>query len=180
MKQLSYLVMGLFLSFSAQGQHLIKAVDADEKTWVLNQPGRVMVVIGNNIKTADEARACGKALDKFQGVKNFRCLVVVDLRGSMANWSKGYTQRRMQRDLDKEAERIRKFYKNKNNHTDPRDEIGAVADFDGRVCKRLNWEPKQKELRVVIFGKNGKIAKRFDPANDFESIQNAVEAELKK
>lgn len=180
MKQFSYLMMGLLLSLVARGQNLIKAVDADDRTWILNQPGRVMVVIGNNIKTADEARACGKAMDKFQGVKDFRCLVVVDLRGSMANWSKGYTQRRMQRDLDKEAERIRKFYKNNDNHVDPRDELGAVADFDGKVCKRLNWEPKQRELRVVIFGKNGKIVKRFDPANDFAAIQKVVEAELKK
>ena len=180
MKQFSYLAFSLLFVFVARGQSLIKAVDADDRTWVLNQPGRVMVVIGNNIKTADEARACGKAMDRFQGRKNFRCLVVVDLRGSLAHWSKGYTQRRMQRDLDKEAERIKSFYHQKDNMTDPREEIGAVADFDGKVCKRLGWEPKQKLLRVIIFGKDGKIAKRFDPANDFAAIQREVEVQLEK
>lgn len=180
MKRFNYLFLVLLFNLAARGQTPIKAVDADDRTWILNKPGRVMVVIGNNIKTADEARACGKAMDEFQGVKNFRCLVVVDLRGSLAQMSKGYTQRRMQRDLDKEAERIRKFYKDNENHTDPRDEIGAVADFDGNVCKRLNWQPKQKELRVVIFGKDGKLAKRFDPANDFSAIQREVEVQLKK
>ncbi|MBX7157133.1 MAG: hypothetical protein K1X66_01925 [Verrucomicrobiae bacterium] len=183
MKRFSYWVLSLFFALFAvvgQAKGLIKAVDADGRTWVLNQPGRVMVVIGNNARTADEARKCGKTLDCFQGRKDFRCLVLVDLRGSMANWSKGYTIRRMQRDLDQEAERVRPFYLKNTNQGDPRDEIGAVADFRGEVCEELGWPPNQRELRVIIFGKDGKIAKRFEPVTTYKAVREETEELLKE
>jgi hypothetical protein len=58
--------------------------------------------------------------------------------------------------------------------------VGAVADFKGKVSEKLGWPPDQKELRVVIFGKDGKIAKRFEPVTTYKAVREAVEKELQK
>jgi len=159
---------------------LIRTLDADGCEWVLNKPGRVMVVICGNSSDQDDLRACGKSLDEFQGRRDFRAIVVVDLRGSLANLAKGYTCRRMSRGLDAEALRIKPIYRDKGNRGDPRPDIGSVADFDGQLCTRLGWGVAEKGVRTVVFDKGGteKYRGRFpDNAGDLrKAVAKLVDA----
>ncbi len=156
------------------GGEPITAVDADGRVWALNKPGRVLVVIGNDPGTSREARDCGKALDEFQGRSDFRAVVLVDLRGYPAGIAPGYTRRRMQKDLDAEALRVAPFYRKNGNPGDPRRDIGAIPDFDGAVCARLGWGPRQEGLRVVVFGWDGREAARWDNRASPRAVRDRV------
>jgi hypothetical protein len=172
---LALLLLGILTPICrAQSPSPLSVTDADGKVWTLNAPGRVTVIIGNSPASAQAARDCGKALDEFQGRPDFRALVVVDLRGSLAHFAQGYTRYRMRHDLNAEAVRITPWYRRNHNLSDPRRDIGAVADFDGSVCDPLGWPRDVPGLRVVIFDKTGNVTARFEPANDLRAVRDAV------
>ncbi len=157
--------------------------DADEKVWTIGAPGPVLVLISSTPSTQKLTREMGAALDEFQGKPNFRALVVVDLRSSLAHVAKGYTVRRMRKDLDQEAERIRPAYLKNGNTSDPRPEIGAVADFDGILCQHLSWSHEPSKLRVTILDSTGSIAAHFDraePTKVRDAVASLLSAQKKR
>lgn len=156
----------------------ITAVDADEIKRELNKPGWVSVIIYSNEALQDWTREAGKALDPFQGMKDFRAMVVVDLRNSLALLAKGYTQRRMQRDLDAEAERVTPYYRKNGNPGDPREGMMAIADFHGETCEALGWEKKTRDQRIIVFNRKGEVARSWESIEDFKELQAAVRSQL--
>lgn len=148
--------------------------DADGVERRLDQPGRVTAVIYSNPALQEWTRKAGASLDKFQGRAAFRAVVVVDLRGTMADWAPGYTTRRMQRDLDAEARRVTPSYRTNGNPADPRPQMSAVPDFKGEASRALGWEVPGDRKRVVVFGKDGKVVFRSDDAVEFSGLQQAV------
>lgn len=158
----------------------IRATDADGVERTLNQTGRVNVIIYSNPSVQDRTRAAGKSLDPFQGKESFRSVVVVDLRGTMADWAPGYTVRRMVRDLNTEAERIRPAYEKNGNQGDPRKDVSAVADFKGETCDALDWDKPANQLRVIVFGKSGAKVKEWSDLKDYAQMTKTVKAELAK
>jgi hypothetical protein len=149
----------------------IKITDADGRERALNGPGKVHVIIYSNEDVQDATRAAGKSLDKFQGLPEFRTVVVADLRGSLANLAPGYTQRRMIRDLDTEAQRITPFYRQNGNAGNPRPDISAVPDFKGDISARLGWKEPAGTLRVIVFDQRGKEVARWEDLRDYGPLQ---------
>ncbi|MEM6822577.1 MAG: hypothetical protein AAF558_11625, partial [Verrucomicrobiota bacterium] len=62
----------------------ITAVDVDGVTRTLNDRSKVMVMIYSNPAVQNRTRDAGASLDRFQGLKAFRSVVIVDLRGTLA------------------------------------------------------------------------------------------------
>lgn len=152
----------------------VSVTDADGVVRRLDEPGRVTVVIYSNPALQEWTRKAGASLDRFQGIPEFRSVVVVDLRKSMADWAPGYTTRRMQRDLDKEAGRITPSYRSNGNNGNPRPDVSAVPDFKGEACKAVGWTEPANLKRVVVFGPEGKIVYRSDDETDFSGLKQAT------
>lgn len=152
----------------------VRVVDADEVERRLDEPGRVTAVIYTNSALQRWTREAGAALDEFQGRRDFRLVVVADLRGTMADWAPGYTVRRMRRDLDAEARRVTPFYLKNGNRSDPRPDMSAVADFDGEASVRLGWEKPANLRRVLIFGKDRRVVYRAEDQGDLRAWRDAV------
>ncbi|MDR1146233.1 MAG: hypothetical protein LBK71_08875 [Verrucomicrobiales bacterium] len=152
----------------------IRAVDVDGRERVLNGSGRVHVVIYSNEEVQDATRAASRALDELQGVRAFRSVIVVDLRGSLAHLAPGYAQRRMMRDLDAEAERLTPFYRNNGNGGDPRADLSVVADFKGELAARLGWRESAATLRVLVFDQAGREAARWEDLRDYARLRKTV------
>lgn len=152
----------------------LRVKDADGVERRLDEPGRVTAVIYSNPEVQQWTRQAGAALDKFQGRADFRIVVVVDLRGTMADWAPGYTVRRMQRDLNAEARRVAPFYARNGNSTDPRPDMSVVPDFKGVVCQALGWKQPAGRRRVVLFGKDGKEAWRSEDLTDLAAWRRAA------
>jgi hypothetical protein len=166
------------LGFVTPASAAVSVSDADGVVRRLDEPGRVTVVIYSNPALQDWTRKAGASLDQFQGRSDFRSVILVDLRKSMADWAPGYTVRRMQKDLDKEAERIRPSYQKNGNKNNPRPDVSAVADFKGQASRAVGWDEPANQKRVVVYGKDGKVAFRSEDAADFSVLRKAVAAAL--
>lgn len=153
----------------------ITAKDADGVERTLNQVGQVTVIVSSNPSVQERTRQAGKAMDAFQGRTDFRSIVLVDLRGTMADWAKGYTLRRMMKDLDQEALRITPAYRKNGNSGNPRLAVSAVADFDGTVGLRLGWLKPKNQLRVIIFDRNGKRFREWEDLKNLSELTSALQ-----
>jgi hypothetical protein len=148
--------------------------DADGVQRRLDTPGRVTAVIYSNPQIQEWTRQAGQALDEFQGRPDFRIVVIVDLRGTMADWAPGYTVRRMKRDLDAEARRVAPFYAKNGNSADPRPELSAVPDFKGEASVGVGWNKPGALRRVIVFGKDGAEVHREENQSDLAAWRAAV------
>ena len=177
---LLYLFVLGALSGMSFGASPIRALDVDGDGIILNQKGKVTVVMYSNHATSEETTAAGKAVYPWHGKEDFRVCVVVDLRGSLALLVKGYAKRRIQRSLDAEAEVIRPYYHKNNNLGDPREHLTAFADMKGEICQSLGWDKKSDVFRAIIFGRDGKEFKRWDHLKDLQELKDAVDSALKR
>jgi hypothetical protein len=162
----------------ALAQHKIKAVDADNHTIVLNRVGYITMIVGTNEDSQDGARAAGKAMYPFQGRPDFRLIVVVDLRGSVAAWVPSLVIDRMKASLDEEAVELKPYFLANGNKGNPRNESHVVPDFNGAVCPQLNWPEGTSNLRGILFGADGREIKRWDDLTDMNALQADVRTAL--
>jgi hypothetical protein len=169
---LFYLIM--LVPLALQAEPLIEAQDADGVLRGLNPRSQVTVIVYSNPTVQERTREAGRALDLFQGRKNFRSIVVVDLRGTMADWAAGYTVRRMVKDLDKEALRVTPAYRDNGNEANPRSDLSAIADFSGAICRQLGWEKPKNQLRVIIFDQQGRRHREWDDLKDYAELTQAT------
>ncbi|HSI82274.1 MAG: hypothetical protein ACAI35_22260 [Candidatus Methylacidiphilales bacterium] len=155
----------------------ITVKDADDRNVTFNPAGKTVVVLNCNPTTQWRTRDAGMALDTFQGNKNFRLIVLVDLRSSMAKVVKGYVMKRMRTDLDAEAVRIKPFYAAKGNLDNPRNDISVIPDWNGSICAQLSWPEESPNFRAVVF-KDGQELKRFDNLTEDGPLVAAVRTAL--
>lgn len=143
----------------------------------LNDPAWATVVLYSNQRVQRQTREAGQIFDPFQGKARFRLVVVVDLRGSLANWAPGYTIRTIQRDLDQEAERVAPFFRANGNPTDPRASLYVVADFTGQTCTALGWVRPLRQEQIVFYPRRGP-PRLWKPPFEPEALRAAVRAGL--
>ena len=150
------------------------AVDADNHNILLNRPGMITVVVGTNEDSQDAAREAGKAMYPFQGRPDFALMVVVDLRGSIANWVPSIVTTRMRVSLDQEAIELKPCFLKNGNRSNPRWSSHVVPDFSGTICPQLGWNEGADDLRVIIFGVDGREIERLDKVDDMSVLQQDV------
>lgn len=169
------LILLLFCGLSVLARAQVRVVDSDGVERVLNREGRVTVVLYTNAALQNEAREAGAALYPLHGREGFRLRVVVDLRGTLADWARGYTQRRMSRDLDKEAKLIQPYFGKNGGEERVRTTLSATADFDGSVCRKLGWKERSEKLQVVVFGRDSREAFRWSSETGLNDLVQKVE-----
>jgi len=170
------LIALLLMGGTAGAWELPHPKDCDGKVVELDAADRITVVLASSQPLADTTREFGRALYGWQGRKEFRVIVVVDLRKSLGTLFKGWTMGKMRADLDEEAERLIPWYRANKNPHDPRPDLCAIADFDGYVTDSLEWGSDEKKMKVMIIGKEGGVIWQ---AIDISSPK-AMQAEVKK
>ncbi len=161
----------------------ITASDADDKIVILNKTGRVTVVLLCTEQSQKQTRDAAALLDKYRGLSTFRLIAIVDLRDSLGSMVEGIVRWRMQDDLDDEAERLTPFYRANNNPNDPRNDLSAIPDFKGDICKAVGWVKVSNKLRCVVYGPQGYPLRRWDDLKNYDELYTTVTAaldELKK
>jgi hypothetical protein len=169
---------GLFGHGPATPPRHIKAVDADGHTVQLNRTGVITALIGTSEDSQDAARQAGDAMHPFQGRADFQLIVAVDLRGSMANWAPSFAKERMRSNLDDEAVELKPFFLKNGNRSNPRSSCHVVPDFDGKIFTELGWPQPSPDLRVIVYGANGKEYQRFDQVTNMDALYNSVRAAI--
>ncbi|NBS49018.1 MAG: hypothetical protein EBQ51_07940 [Verrucomicrobia bacterium] len=169
-----FLLALLSLSACATAKELPHAKDCDGNVVDLHPAGRVTVVMASSQTLADTTREFGRALYGWQGRKEFRVIVVVDLRKSLGTLFKGWTVGKMRADLDEEAERLIPWYRANRNSANPRPDLCGVADFDGKITESLGWGADDRKMKVTIFGKGGDVVWSDMDANSPQTMQSEV------
>ncbi|HUB67185.1 MAG TPA: hypothetical protein VL981_06845 [Candidatus Methylacidiphilales bacterium] len=141
--------------------HRIRAVDADNRTIVINKPGLVTLLLGTSEDSQDAAREAGRTVYPLRGRPDFQLVVVVDLRDSLANWVPSIVLSQMRQNLDKEAILLKPYYLKNGNKSNPRASSYVIADFNGSVCPQLGWPESSDDLRGILFGADGHEIKRW-------------------
>lgn len=148
----------------------IVVTDVDSRKITLNEPGKVTVVVYSNEDLQDRTRKAGAAVYPLQGKEGWRLVIAVDLRSSLALIAKGFSQRRMKANLDAEAKIIRPYYVQNGNPNDPRPDLIAFADFNGKICDALGFEASDKKLAVVIFNAKGEVERQWKDLADVSEL----------
>lgn len=149
--------LGLFLgiiSWAGAGD-LPRIKNCDGQETVLNPQGQFTVVMASSQPLADTTREFGRALYPWQGLEDFRLIVVVDLRKSLGSFVRSWTKGRMKADLDEEALALKPWFQARGNTNNPRTYLCAIPDFDGKATEALGWGSDDEVMKVKIFGKDG-------------------------
>jgi len=155
-----------------------KAIDADNKTLLINRPGLVTLLLGTSEDSQDAARAAGKAMYPLRGRPDFQLIVVVDLRDSIATWAPSIVLSRMRANLDDEAIALKPYFLKNGNKSDPRKSSHVIADFSGTICPQLGWTKGSDNLRGILFGADGREIERWDKIEDMTKLQTDVRAAI--
>ena len=149
----------VFLLFAGMcfGAELPKPKNCDGKPTELNPKGKFTVVMASSQPLADTTREFGRALYPWQGLEDFRVIVVVDLRKSLGTLFKGWTVGKMKADLDEEAITLTPWFQGRGNTNNPRPYLCAIPDFDGKATESLGWGPDHEIMKVTLFGKEGQV-----------------------
>src|SRR5438132_11941772 len=68
----------------------------------------------------------------------------------------------VRRRLNEETKRLQPRYDATKITRNARDDVFAVADFDGTVSSQLGGQPEATDFRVFVFGKDGELLKQWD------------------
>jgi hypothetical protein len=134
---------------------LPQPINCDGHPFELNPKGKIMILLASSQPLADTTREFGSSLYGWQGRDGFRVTVVVDLRKSLGTLFKGWTLGTMKANLDEEGIEIQPWYRANGNLGNPRPDLCAIADFDGKVTESLGWGNDENKMKVTIFGKDG-------------------------
>jgi len=171
--RLSALLFLATVAVSASAKSL-DATDADGHRVVLNAKGTVTAVISSSPDTQDRTREAGALLDPRRGRKDFRLAIVVDLRDSLAGIVPDFVKSQIRSNLDTEAKRLVPFYRKNGNPGNPRPDLVAIPDFDGKLVDALGWDPDDDKLRVSVYGRDGQLVKSWTDLKKPAELDAAV------
>lgn len=155
-----------------------RAVDADNRTILLNHPGVVTLVLGTSEDSQDAARAAGRAMYPLRGRDDFQLIVVVDLRDSLATWVPSIVLGQMRSNLDHEAIELKPYFLKNGNKSNPRNSSYVIPDFKGTICPQLGWTGSSDNLRGILFGTDAREIQRWDKIDDMAKLQTDVRAAI--
>lgn len=153
----SVLVLLALAAGISQAAPLPQIKNCDGKPTVLNPAGQYTVVVASSQPLADTTREFGRALYPWQGLEDFRLIVVVDLRKSLGSFVRSWTTGRMKADLDEEAIALGPWFRARGNTNNPRKYLTAIPDFDGKATEALGWGSDDRVMKAKIFGKDGEM-----------------------
>ena len=142
------------LGWAGAGE-LPRIKNCDGQETLLNPKGQITVVMASSQALADTTREFGRAVYPWQGLEDFRLIVVVDLRKSLGSFVRSWTKGRMRADLDEEALALKPWFMARGNKSNPRQYLCAIPDFDGKATEALGWGTDDEVMKVKIFGKDG-------------------------
>ncbi|SDT87745.1 hypothetical protein SAMN05444156_0340 [Verrucomicrobium sp. GAS474] len=152
----------------------IEGVNADGHAVTLNAKDLVTVVISSSPDTQERTRQAGSLIDTYRGRKDFRLIIVVDLRDSLAGIVPDFVKSQIRTNLDTEAKRLIPFYRKNGNPGNPRTDLAAIPDFDGKLVDALKWNPDDDLLRVTVFGRDGNVLHYWEDLKAPEQLRDVV------
>ena len=161
-------VAPLHASLSVGQIYALNFVDVDGHT-LSTADGHISVVVLATTADSENARAVGDRVPEYcLGNPSYRMITVVNFTRKAPLLGRKIATMLVRRRLNEEAKRLQPRYDAKKITRNARDDVFAVADFDGTVSSQLGGQPEATDFRVFVFGKDGELRKQWDnvPAAD--------------
>ena len=168
-KAVSFLFVAPLHATLSVGQiYALNFIDVDGHT-LSTADGHVSVVVLITTAESEKARAVGDRVpDYYLGNPSYRMITVLNFTRKHTQIGRKIATVLVRHRLDEEAKRLQARYDAKKIARNARDDVFAVADFDGTVSSRLSGQPGATGFHVFVFGKDGALLKQWDdvPAAD--------------
>jgi hypothetical protein len=135
--------------------YAFKLVDVDGR--ILTAADHVVTVLVLAARRdLDKARQVGSRIpDRCLGSPKSRMITVIRFDKTRSRTARFFLSALVRRGLDTEAKRLKSRYMAKKLNRDPREDIYAVADFEGQTAEQLGLGADAAQFRVLILSANG-------------------------
>ncbi|MGI8482269.1 MAG: hypothetical protein ACR2MF_09435 [Chthoniobacterales bacterium] len=172
-----FLVAALLFCGAVRGSDLhvgdtipVSVVDVDQNR-LSTADGHATVVTVVTREDENKARELGDRVpDEYLGNPKFRMITVVNLRGKSFGPLRTLTAALIRRRLDNEARRLQRIYSTKHLKRDARQDLFAVADFDGQIASRFGVPTSSDAFVALVFNGNGRLIRRWNELPSAEEI----------
>ena len=137
--------------------------------------GHVSVIVVVTTKdTANAAEVGDRVPIRYKGNQKYRFLTIVHFRTNVSRWFSPIATLAIRNRLDQEATRIQPEYDKRKLRRNPRQDLFAVADFDGSALSKLGLSPDSNGVAVFLFDGNGVMMQYWQKVPDRESLAAAL------
>jgi hypothetical protein len=137
--------------------------------------GHVSVIV---VVTKQDNAKAGEVGDrvpiKYKGNQKYRFVTIVHFQRGPSRWFSPIATLAIRHRLDQEAARIQPEYDKLKVRRNPRKDLFAVADFDGRALSTLGLNPDSNEVTIFLFDGNGVLMRHWQEVPDRESLAAAL------
>ena len=137
--------------------------------------GHITTVVLTTQSNIDKARAVGDRTPAFcLGNPTYRMITVLAFEGRHSKPVRMILTSLMRRRLDSEARRLQTRYDQLKIVRNARQDVSAVADFDGTITTQLGAQPTSAPFHVFVFGRNGELLKQWNDVPTPEDLAAAL------
>jgi len=151
-------------------KYRINLADVDGHTFSIDD-GHIMTVVLTTQSNIDKARAVGDRTPDFcLGNPTYRMITVLAFEGKHSKPVRMILTSLIRRRIDSEARRLQSRYDQLKIARNARNDVFAVADFDGTITSQLGAQPTSALFHVFVFGRNGELLKQWNDVPTAEDL----------
>ncbi|HET9857934.1 MAG TPA: hypothetical protein VFP99_08875 [Chthoniobacterales bacterium] len=152
----------------------INFVDVDGNA-LSTADGRITTLVVINQSNIDKARAVGDRIPDFcLANSQYRMITVLAFEKQHSKPVRMIMTSLMRRRLDAEARRLQSRYDQLKIARNARQDVSAVADFDGTITKQVGAQPASTLFHVFVFGRNGELLRQWNDVPKAEELAAAL------
>ncbi len=170
----------LVLTAAGQSIRLYRIVMTDvDGDRVSTCDGHVTIVTVTTRSNETKAHQVGDCVsNRYLGDAHYRLITVVNFQKQINSLFRPVASTIMRARLDSEAKRIQPIYGAKHLSRNPRQDLFAVADFDGTVTSAFGISSASDEFAVFLFDRRGHLLRRWRDVPPREELAAALAAAL--
>ena len=139
--------------------------------------GHITIVVLVNKANIDKAHAVGDRIPDFCLVNPmYRMITVLAFEKNHSKPVRALLSSLMRRRVDSEARQLQARYDRLKSTRNARQDVFAVADFDGAITTQLKTQWSAELFRVFVFEKNGELLKQWNDLPSAEELAATLQA----
>jgi hypothetical protein len=166
--------MSTFADPNVGETYRISFVDVDGNS-LSTADGRITTVALTARPNIDKARTVGDRTPDFcLGNSNYRMITVLAFEKNHSRPVRAVLNSLMRHRLDSEAGRLQSRYDRLTVSRNARQDVFALADFDGSITGQFGEKVDPQLFRAFVFDKNGELLKQWNDAPSTEELTIAL------
>ena len=155
---------------TAGENHRINLPDVDGNA-LSTADGRITIIVLVSKPNIEKAHAVGDRIPDFcLANPKYRMITILAFEKKHSQPVRMILTSLMRRRLDSEAHRLQSRYDQLKIARNARQDVFAVADFDGTATAQLGAKPETQLFRVSVFGRTGELLKQWDDVPKAEEL----------